>query len=118
MSAAIFAFTVSREFLFRGIIEGLIYGLVAMGIVLVYKATGVINFAQGQFGAAATLLMLLLTTRYDIPYWLAFAIATAISSPRRASICRTMSCCTARRKSPTRANVFLLPSTFVKSSSA
>jgi ABC-type branched-subunit amino acid transport system permease subunit/ABC-type branched-subunit amino acid transport system ATPase component len=75
MPAMLFAFTISREFLFRGVIEGMIYGLVAMGIVLVYKSSGVINFAQGQFGAASTLLMLVLTIKYDFSYWLAFPIA-------------------------------------------
>ena len=74
------AFTVTREFLFRGIVEGMIYGLVAMGIVLVFKATGVINFAQGQFGAAATLLMLVLTIKYDISYWLAFPAALLVGA--------------------------------------
>jgi len=47
--------------LITGLLTGAIYALVALGFVLVYKATGVVNFAQGEFmmfGAfvAATLL--------------------------------------------------------------
>ena len=47
----VLAFTVSNDIVFRGIVEGLMYALVALGLVLVYRATGVINFAQGQIGA-------------------------------------------------------------------
>ena len=35
----------SNEILFQGFIDGLVYALIAMGLVLIYKATGVINFA-------------------------------------------------------------------------
>ena len=42
---------ITAQYLFRGFIEGLTYGMVALGLVLIYKASGVINFAQGQFGA-------------------------------------------------------------------
>ena len=40
----------SNEILFQGFIDGLVYALIAMGLVLIYKATGVINFAQGAIG--------------------------------------------------------------------
>lgn len=44
-------------FVFRTIVFGLqagaIYALVALGIALVYKATGILNFAQGEFGTVA-----------------------------------------------------------------
>ena len=32
-----------------GLMIGLMYALIALGFVLVYKATGAINFAQGEF---------------------------------------------------------------------
>ena len=35
------------EILFNGISMGMIYALMAMGFVLIFKSTGVINFAQG-----------------------------------------------------------------------
>ena len=40
----------SNEILFQGFIDGLVFALIAMGLVLIYKATGVINFAQGAIG--------------------------------------------------------------------
>ena len=43
---AIFAGVIySNEILFQGFIDGLIYALIAIGLVLIYKATSVINFA-------------------------------------------------------------------------
>jgi branched-chain amino acid transport system permease protein len=31
-----------------GLVSGAAYGLIAMGFALIYKATGVVNFAQGE----------------------------------------------------------------------
>ena len=45
------ATVVTWNLLFKGVVGGLITGLVAMGIVLVYRSTGVINFAVGSIGA-------------------------------------------------------------------
>lgn len=36
-----------------GVVNGAIYSLIAIGLVLVYKASGVFNFAQGEFGTVA-----------------------------------------------------------------
>ena len=38
----------------------MVYGLVAIGIVLIFRASGVINFAQGQFGALGASIMAVL----------------------------------------------------------
>ena len=40
----------TRQLIFDGLTNGLIFGLLAMGIVLVYRATRVINFAVGNMG--------------------------------------------------------------------
>ena len=36
------------DFLLSGLAVGAIYGLVAMGFAVIYKATGLVNFAQGE----------------------------------------------------------------------
>ena len=41
---------VTRQLVFDGVINGLVFGLLAMGIVLVYRSTRVINFAVGNIG--------------------------------------------------------------------
>ena len=46
----------------NGAVIGTLYGLVAFGIILVYKANRIINFAQAGLGAVPALLALLPTT--------------------------------------------------------
>lgn len=53
-----------------GVIGGATYGLVALGLVLVYKSSGVFNFAQGEFGTVAVYALYLLHAS-GAPYGLA-----------------------------------------------
>ena len=69
------ALNLKPEFIFRGVVEGLTYALVAMGLVLVYRATKIVNFAQGQIGAFGAFLMASLAVNYGIPYWITFPLA-------------------------------------------
>ncbi|MCU0274668.1 MAG: hypothetical protein MUE34_15685, partial [Acidimicrobiales bacterium] len=68
-------FVYSNDILFAGIVDGFVYALVAFGLLLIFRATGVINFAQGQIGAFGGYAMALLYIRYDIPYGLSFPLA-------------------------------------------
>lgn len=57
-----------------GIATGAIYGLVALGLVLVYKGSRVFNFAQGEFGTIGAFVVFVLmeqVTTVNIPYWAA-----------------------------------------------
>ena len=62
------------EFFF-GVLIGLLYALLAFGLILVYRATRIINFAQAEMGSVAALLGFLLIKVHHFPYLLAFAIA-------------------------------------------
>ncbi|MBN8477975.1 MAG: branched-chain amino acid ABC transporter permease [Burkholderiales bacterium] len=64
------------ETLIGGLLSGVMYALVALGFVLIYKASGVFNFAQGAlvFFAAATFVGLLET---GLPFWLAIVATLA-----------------------------------------
>ena len=53
------------------LIAGLEIGLLAMGIVLIYRSTRVINFAVGNMGLVGASLLALLVIEYEIPFWLA-----------------------------------------------
>jgi ABC-type branched-subunit amino acid transport system ATPase component/ABC-type branched-subunit amino acid transport system permease subunit len=74
----ILATWVTRQLVFDGIVSGLVFGLLAMGIVLVYRATKVINFAVGNMGLVGAGLFVLLAVQYDVPYWLAAAAGLAV----------------------------------------
>jgi len=72
-----FGLTLSGDIIFSGFIQGLVYALVAFGLVLIFRATGVINFAQGQIGAFGGYAMALLFIQYHIPYGWSVPIALA-----------------------------------------
>lgn len=57
------------QMIVSGIALGAIYGLVALGIVLIFKATGVLNFAQGESIMLSTFVAFSLL-KWGVPYWL------------------------------------------------
>jgi len=60
------------EVLIGGLLAGIMYSLVAIGFVLIYKASGVFNFAQGAMVFFAALTYVSLVER-GWPFWLALA---------------------------------------------
>ncbi len=62
----------------RGLLLGSVYGLVALGFVLVYKATSALNFAQGEWVMLAGFLAVAFYTIYGFPLWAAIVITLAI----------------------------------------
>lgn len=65
------------QLLFTGIGIGSVYALVALGFVLIFRATNVVNFAQGEFSMVAAFLMIVFAVKLELPYWVAFLIALA-----------------------------------------
>jgi branched-chain amino acid transport system permease protein len=61
-----------------GLASGGVYALLALALVLIYRSTGVINFAQGEMAMFSTFICWELTQR-DVPYWVAFLLTLAIS---------------------------------------
>jgi branched-chain amino acid transport system permease protein len=61
----------------NGILLGLMYALIALGFVLVYKATDAINFAQGEFVMIAGFAVAVAMAAYGAPWWLAAGIGLA-----------------------------------------
>jgi branched-chain amino acid transport system permease protein len=62
-----------------GLASGGIYGSLALALVLIYRATGVINFAQGAMATFSTYILWTLTQNHGWPYWPAFAATLAVS---------------------------------------
>ncbi len=65
------------EVLIGGMLSGVMYSLVAIGFVLIYKSSGVFNFAQGTMLLFAALTFVSLTERQVHPV-IAFAITTVV----------------------------------------
>jgi branched-chain amino acid transport system permease protein len=65
------------EVLIGGLLAGVMYSLVALGFVLIYKASGVFNFAQGAMVFFAALTFVGLQEKFALPFWAAFGLALA-----------------------------------------
>jgi len=61
---------IALQLLFTGLGVGSIYALVALGFVLIYRATNVVNFAQGDFAMLGAFSMVVLCIDLGWPYWL------------------------------------------------
>jgi branched-chain amino acid transport system permease protein len=59
----------------NGLLIGLMYSLIALGFVLVYKATDAINFAQGEFVMLAGFILAGAVVLGGAPFWVGVAIA-------------------------------------------
>src|SRR5579864_3114268 len=72
----------------NGLVVGSIYSLVAMGFVIIYKSTSVLNFAQGEFLLLGAYVSLALATRYHVPFYatvlltLGFAVVLGLAIER------------------------------------
>lgn len=65
------------QLLVNGLIVGALYGVVAMSFVLIYKASQVVNFAQGEFLLVGAWACWWLITHLQLPFWLAFPMCLA-----------------------------------------
>jgi branched-chain amino acid transport system permease protein len=65
------------EVLIGGLLAGVMYSLVALGFVLIYKASGVFNFSQGAMVFFAALTFVGLQEKFALPFWAAFGLALA-----------------------------------------
>lgn len=59
------------QLLISGVSQGCIYGLIALGFVLIYKATETVSFAQGELMMLGAFCGLGLMTALGFPFWLA-----------------------------------------------
>ena len=68
------------QLLVSGLANGCVYGLIALGFVLIYKATEQVNFAQGDFMMLGAFITLGLTNAHymGLPFWVAAPLAIAI----------------------------------------
>ena len=75
---------VTQQMVLSGVVQGLAYAVLAAGIVLVYRASGVINFAVAAFGTTAVAFMAVLLGGgiggWHAPFWVACALAVVAAT--------------------------------------
>ena len=72
-----------------GLLSGVMYALVAIGFVLIYKTSGVLNFAQGSMVLFAALTFVSLVER-GVPFWLALILTLVVMAGLGCAIERTV----------------------------
>ncbi|MSQ19700.1 MAG: branched-chain amino acid ABC transporter permease [Betaproteobacteria bacterium] len=66
------------QLLLSGVAQGCVYALVALGFVLIYKATETINFAQGELMMLGAFFALTAATVIGLPYWATILFGIAV----------------------------------------
>src|SRR5579863_6216329 len=64
--------------IFSGLAVGAIYGSVALALVMIYRATDLVNFAQGEMAMFSTYIAWTLVNA-GLPFWAAFVLTLAVS---------------------------------------
>lgn len=64
----------------NGLVNGAVYGLVALGITLIYKKSSVLNFANAEGGMIGAFVFFALSVEQDVPYLLAAIVGIAVSA--------------------------------------
>jgi ABC-type branched-subunit amino acid transport system ATPase component/branched-subunit amino acid ABC-type transport system permease component len=70
--------SMSGTTLLLGLLSGAVYLLVAIGLILVFRASKVINFAIVEAGVLGAAFLALAVTAWHLPYALAFVVAVAV----------------------------------------
>jgi branched-chain amino acid transport system permease protein len=84
-----FDFSFFIEVLIGGLLSGVMYSLVAIGFVLIYKTSGVLNFAQGAMALFAALTFVGFLER-GVPFFASLAITLVIMAALGAAVERTV----------------------------
>ena len=62
-----------------GLSIGSVYGSLALALVLIHRATGIVNFAQGEMAMFTTFIAWSLITNHGLSFWPAFFLTLAIA---------------------------------------
>jgi branched-chain amino acid transport system permease protein len=86
---SVFTWTELGEQVVAGLASGAIYGSLALAIVIIYRSTRVVNFAQGEMATFTTFISLSLMN-HDLSFWAAFPLVLAIAFAGGIAIERTV----------------------------
>ena len=78
VDGAVLAIDAPRQVVFTGIVTGFTYGVLAIGLILVYRSSRVINFAYTEMGAFGAGLLAVLVANYNWNYFLALATVLVV----------------------------------------
>ena len=83
-------FEILPDFIFNGLRDGAVYAAVALALVLIFKATTLINFATGELAMLGAFFVYVLNIEQGLWLWLSILIAMAVSAVIGAAIERAL----------------------------
>jgi len=63
------------QIIISGLIFGCIYGLAAIGMILIYRTSSVVNFAQGEMAMVTTFVSFVFLNKLGFPFFLSFLLS-------------------------------------------
>jgi branched-chain amino acid transport system permease protein len=66
------------QLLLNGLVMGVIYALIAMGLSLIFGVLEIVNFAHGEFYMLASMLAYFLTAQWGFDYWATILVVTVV----------------------------------------
>jgi ABC-type branched-subunit amino acid transport system ATPase component/ABC-type branched-subunit amino acid transport system permease subunit len=76
----ILGFSIPSQVAFSGFVNGATYGIMAVGIILVYRSARVINLAVAEMGGFAAALLARMVINWKVPYWPSFAVCALVGA--------------------------------------
>ncbi len=73
-------FEILPDFIFNGFRDGAVYAAVALALVIIFKATTLINFATGELAMLGAFFAFVINIERGAPLWLSILLAMAISA--------------------------------------
>jgi branched-chain amino acid transport system permease protein len=73
-------FSVFVQLMVAGLSSGSVYALVALGLIIAFKGTGILNFAHGELVAFGAYTALFLSVYTDLPYYVAWPLTLVIAA--------------------------------------
>jgi len=83
-------FEILPDFIFNGLRDGAVYAAAALALVLIFKATTLINFATGELAMLGAFFVYVLNIEQGLWLWLSIAIAMLISAAIGAAVERAL----------------------------
>ena len=90
INSGFFNWTLIGQLFVNGMKNGAIYALMALTVVIIYKTTGHLNFAQGEMGTLGAFIIFIMVIEHGWSYWLAIPVALVFSFLLGAGIERTL----------------------------
>lgn len=69
-----------EQIIISGLIFGCVYGLAALGLVLIFRTTGLVNFAHGEMAMVTTFVAFTFLSTFQLPFLISFFLAIVFAA--------------------------------------